>query len=361
MNISLQQYLRNTFPEYSNLTAMEIFNIQSSNIDFIKYISDKYVLPTISKELFFIDLNEFFERHKNTLSYDFINEHSFIFKYVLGVHFNFYEDINTFSKLTRILFEENNNEIFSHIIYNNETVTYNKSNFDYIILKYISFIKKMHLRSNIMFSFLYGYIIKNTDLTNFYQVSELSQKNTLFRIIESSMFYLEKNQNKYSIDLCYYKHCLYIFDQDSNLLLKKDLRLISKSSFFNDIIEPFKQIIANMDNQRKINFNEIWKEDFISYLQGLIDKRDMDTLRVEILKPKSQSIFINKIMYSQKPIIKISFEYNNVTIRSFDIYDYTSSYSLISYEYEYYKTIVEKNKLKKLITTEGTKSKKKRI
>ena len=148
MNRNLQNYIRQSFPEHSELTVSEIFAIKYTDSIFMNNIYQTYdssltINSVIIKDLFFIDMAEFFDRNKEKYIHDFINENCFYQSFnfgdgKFGVNFYSYNNISH-SKVVFFNNDIKNNEI--SVCYNNETVKYNKTNFDHIMFKYIDFIK----------------------------------------------------------------------------------------------------------------------------------------------------------------------------------------------------------------------------
>jgi hypothetical protein len=374
MNRNLQNYIRQSFPEHSELTVSEIFAIKHTEINFMNdiytvYDSSLTINSIIIKDLFFIDLAEFFDRNKEKYIYDFINENSFYQSFnfgdgKFGVNFHLHNDISH----SKVLFFNNNlrnNEI--SVSYNDENLKYNKINFDNLMFKYIDFIKNNHLRSEIIFTFLYGYIKNNTDLSDFFLLSPLISKNTKIRISEYSSMCpaLNNNQDK-NINIYHKRHNFYISDQDYNILLKKDLRFVAKSNFYNEIIKPFKDILTHFDNLKKIDFSNTWEKDVHNYLSGILVQKDKDSVKVNINLPEFKSEFLDKIIYSQRPVIELSFILNNKVVSYLKMdgnYDYHNKDIIEAYQS--YKELAEINsqniELQNLIIPEEFANKKKRI
>lgn len=375
MNRNLQNYIRQSFPEHSELTVSEIFAIKYTDSIFMNNIYQTYdssltINSVIIKDLFFIDMAEFFDRNKEKYIHDFINENCFYQSFnfgdgKFGVNFYSYNNISH-SKVVFFNNDIKNNEI--SVCYNNETVKYNKTNFDHIMFKYIDFIKSDNLRSEIIFTYLYGYIKKNTDLRDFFAVSPLISKNTKIIISEySSMEHSIKNNDPENhINIYHIRHNFYISDQNSNILLKKDLRLVAKSDFFNEIMKPIKDIFIHFDNLKQSNFLNIWEKDAYKHLLGIMDKKYLDSVKIKINLPEIKSVFLDKIIYSQRPIIELFFILDEEVVSYLKMEgNYHYHNKDIIEAYQFYKVLAEANSQKKelqnLIISEEVKNHKQRI
>lgn len=159
----LQKYLRESFPEHAELTLAEILVINSDKFNFIDFFDYKVIGESLNEfiieNLFMIDIKEFFERNKKELPCDFINE---------------------------------NSELF--IIYKGKQFKYNKSNFDSIMLEFISDTKKSTNPENLFTLFLYEYIKHNTDLTDLFHITLLNN-DTITIATHYNLFYLNESNN----------------------------------------------------------------------------------------------------------------------------------------------------------------------
>lgn len=378
MNNDLQNYIRQSFPEHSELTVSEIFAIKHTDINFMnnvyKVYDSSFVIPTIIiKDLFYIDLQEFFEQHKEKYIHDFINENCFEVAFhfgngKFGFNYNLYSLI---SNSATLFFNNNikNNQLT--ICYNDETVTYNKINFYNIMFKYINFIKKTKLRSETIFSFFQGYIICKTDTTDFFQLySSISHdiNDTKIKISEYTSMCPSLNNNNQDrhINIYQKRHNFYISDLDSNILLKKDLRLVAKSDFYNEIIKPFKDIFIHFDDLKQSNFLNIWEKDAYKHLSSIMDKKYLDSVKIKINLPEIKSVFLDKIIYSQRPVIELFFILDEEVVFYLKMEgNYHYHNKDIIEAYQSYKVLAEANSQKKelqnLIISEEFANKKKRI
>lgn len=372
MNTELKHYIRNSFPEHSELTTLEIFIIKHLDHNFMSAVQQTYytthvINPTIIEDLIIIDLSDYFIRYKEKYASDFLSEDSFLFKFYFNNHrlafnFNLYEKI---TETNSIFFKDN---LINHnviIYYKDEELIYNKYNFDMIIEDYISVVKKDYSYQEVIFSFLYSYIKENTDLNYFFNLEPLTSQNSKMKIKEYSMFYLTNNICKH-ISIEYKENIFYILDHNANILYKKDLNLITKSNFSTEILEPLKNILNNMNKYRKNNFIKSWKNDVFQYMSTVIDKQDMTALKVKIYRPKLESEFLNNIIYYQRPVIEIFFMLNNKVVSSLQMdenYDY--HIKAIKDRYKIYKNVLnitnENLELQNLINGTKVENKKKRI
>jgi len=375
MNRNLQNYIRQSFPEHSELTVSEIFAIKYTDSIFMNNIYQTYdssltINSVIIKDLFFIDLAEFFDRNKEKYIHDFIDENCFYQSFnfgdgKFGVNFYSYNDISH----SKVLFFNNNlrnNEI--SVSYNDENLKYNKINFDNLMFKYIDFIKNNHLRSEIIFTFLYGYIKNNTDLSDFFLLSPLISKNTKIRISEyfSMEHSIKNDEPKKHINIYHIRHNFYISDHNSNILLKKDLRLVAKSDFFNEIMKPIKDIFIHFDDLKQSNFLNIWEKDAYKHLSSIMDKKYLDSVKIKINLPEIKSVFLDKIIYSQRPVIELFFILDEEVVFYLKMEgNYHYHNKDIIEAYQSYKVLAEANSQKKelqnLIISEEFANKKKRI
>lgn len=226
-------------------------------------------------------------------------------------------------------------------------------------------IKKDYSHQETIFSFFYSYIKEHTDLNHFFNLEPLTSQNSKMKITEYSMFYLTNNICKH-IYIENKQDIFFILDHNANILYQKDLKLITKSNFSTDILEPLKDILNNMNKYRKKNFIKSWGNDVFQYMSTVIDKQDMTALKAKIYRPKLKSEFLNNIIYYQKPVIEIFFILNNKEVSSLKMdenYDY--HIKDIKATYQIYKDLLNINaenlELKNLIAITKIENKKKRI
>lgn len=371
MDNKLKYYIRESFPEYSDLTVIEIFKIKHFDLLFMEEIYNLYgyraTMTSIINDLFSIDFSNFFVKYKEKHIYDFIDENcfgnsSYFADGKVGINYNLYNRISNLTSLF-INYDMKKNEFM--ICYNDETIKYNTINVHKTILKYIDYIKKEKLRSRMIFSFIYGYIRRKTDLVNFFDICLLTENKIQIQdafLFSSNEFRIAKFQQ---INLEYKKYHLYILDKNSNILLKRDLRLINKTNFLSNLIEPLKDILVDIDNIREIHFQKTWEQDVYNYLATFIDKKDMNIIKTKIGLPKLNSIFLNKIVYSQRPLIDINFILNEKIVSSYcmkqELYYIFSYTQFIVEHYKSYKMLAEKMELQELIIPKELENKKKRI
>lgn len=373
MNIELKDYIRTSFPEYSELTVLEIFIIKHLEHNFMSnliqqtYYTAHVINSTIIQDLIIIDLSDYFIQNKEKYVFDFLSEDSFLFEFYfndkfLALNFNLYEQI---TETNSIFFKDNLINQNVTIYYKKEELIYNKYNFKVIIEDYISAIKKDYSHQETIFPFLYLYIKEHTDLNYFFNLEPLTSLNSKMKITEYSMFYLTNNICKH-IYIENKEDMFCISDHNDNILYKKDLNLITKSNFSTDILEPLKNILNNMNKYRKHNFIKSWKNDVFQYMSTVIDKHDMKALKAKIYRPKLKSEFLNNIIYYQRPIIEIFFILNDKKVSSLNMdenYDY--HIQDIKATYQIYKDFLnintEKLELKNLIGSTKIGHTKKRI
>ena len=315
MNRALQKYIRESFPEHSELTASEIFLIKHKDNGFINYIDQTYGISDIAdnfliKEFFIIDLVEFFDKHENKISQNFANANSFQLnltneKFSVNLH-NSTEDLELFFKN-----DIKKNKIL--LIYKNEIFEYNQCNFNNCMFKLISSLDKQTNAANLLSSFLLSYLEIKTDLGYFFEINLINNKITI--ATHYNLFYLNESNNpkKDKIHIVCANNYISVLDYNSNILLKKEIEQITKDNFLNEIIEPLKNIIVNMDNIRKEQFQTLWKQDLYHYLSFLafINKEDLNAIKIEVLPPENKSTFLGQIIHSRRPVMEISFMLNN--------------------------------------------------
>ena len=315
MNRALQKYIRESFPEHSELTASEIFLIKHKDNGFINYIDQTYGISDITdnfliKEFFIIDLVEFFDKHENKISQNFANANSFQLnltngKFSVNLH-NSTQNLEFFLKN-----DIKNNDI--SLIYKNEIFEYNQCNFNNCMFKLISSLDKQTNAANLLSSFLLYYLEIKTDLGYFFKINLINNKITIRT--DYDLFYLDQSNKpeKNNIIIEFTNNHLYILDYNSNILLKKELIHISKDNFYTEIINPLKKIIIKMDNIRKGNFHTLWKQDLYHYLSFLafINKEDLNAIKIEVLPPENESTFLGQIIHSHRPVMEIFFMLHN--------------------------------------------------
>lgn len=349
--IVLQKYLRESFPEHAELTLAEILVINSDKFNFIDFIDYKVIGESLNEfiieNLFMIDIKEFFERNKKELPCDFINENSFEYSSINDVFYFNLQNINT--EDTGIFLEHNlyqtqkNSELF--IIYKGKQFKYNKSNFDSIMLEFISDTKKSTNPENLFTLFLYEYIKHDTDLTDLFHITLLNN-DTITIATHYNLFYLNESNNpkKNNINIECANNHIFISDYNSNVLLKKELQQITKYNFFNEIIEPLKNIIIDMDNIRKEQFQTLWKQDLYHYLSLclFIDKQELDVIQIKVFQPEIKSKFLDLTPHTTRPKMEILFLLNN-NVASSCLIDDTNKYN------DYYKEILDSYNIYKSI------------
>lgn len=347
----LQKYLMESFPEHAELTLAEILVINSDKFNFIDFIDYKVIGESLNEfiieNLFMIDIKEFFERNKKELPCDFINENSFEYSSIDDVFYFDLQNINT--EDTGIFLKHNlyqtqkNSELF--IIYKGKQLKYNKSNFDRIMLKFISDAKKNTDPANLFTLFLYEYLKHDTDLTDLFHITLLNN-DTITIATHYNLFYLNESNNpkKNNINIGCANNHIFILDYNSNILLKKEIEQITKDNFLNEIIEPLKNIIVNMDNIRKEQFQTLWKQDLYHYLSLclFLDKQELDVIQIEVFQPEIKSKFLDLTPHTTRPKMEILFLLNN-NVASSCLIDDTNKYN------DYYKEILDSYNIYKSI------------
>lgn len=376
--IKLKKYLRESFPEHADLTLAETLAINNDKFNFIDFIDYEFIGESINgfiiEELFKIDIIEFFEQNINELPDILINDDSLHYHSINDVFYFDLYDIET--EDTGIFFEhdldkkEKNNKLF--IKYKNKKFKYNHSNFKHIMSEFVS--DKKTSPENLFLSFLYGYITENTDLTNFFHINISSNK------IKIETYYNEHTYRYYgrrkSNDLC--KDVIFIdivntdiriLDYNSHILFQKNIHFINKNNFFNEIMEPLKNVIIGLDNIRQENYQIFWEQDLYNYISSYqINEKDLTAIKIRVFQPEIESVFLNKIPYTKKPKTELSFILNNNIVSTWTISE-ASPFDVDSDEfwkmYRIYKNMeqvyLENIKLNQIFSSEVKQGKVKRI
>lgn len=324
----------------------------------------------IIKDLFFLDWTELFKQYKDKYFHDFIEHNCFTYSF----------DFNSSTFCVNYKLPMNNSEckkmFFTHdltnkaitISYNNKTIKYTKKNLDKIIFKCLEFITKNNSINDLFLCFLDAYIQQNTDLMYFFNINLLKDNTIVISEYDSKYVPSQLHYETKKLQLCHQNNIFYILDGSSNILLKKDLKSICKDNFFNEIIKPFKNIVIDFDNLEKKYCLERWKEDFYHNISAIISKKHLNAVTIQINFEKNKSIFLNKIIYSKRPIIEMSFILNNEIISHVNITDnapYLYQNDEICAAYESYKkllnTQLQKIQIEHIMKEHAVSEKRKRI
>ena len=346
MNKELQKYIRESFPEYSKITVSEILSIKYNDADFIENISKIYGFHNIVnyfmiKEFFIIDIGEFFDRYRSQFTDVFIDVDSFQLNmvngfYSISLHDN-YQNLGLF-----FINNLKDNDIL--IKYKNETFKYNQYNLDNIMFKFVSSIQQNKTTDNTLSSFIFGYLRYNTDLANFLDIT--LSNNTITIATYYNLFYQNESNNpkKHNLQIQCANNYISILDYNSNILIKKEIEQINKDNFFNEIVGPLKNIIFDMDNIRKEQFQTLWKQDVYHYLSLclFIDKQDLDVIQIKVFRPEIKSKFLDLTPHTTRPKLEILFLLNN-NVASSCLIDDTNKYN------DYYKEILDSYNIYKSI------------
>lgn len=371
----LIKYFRESFPEYSKLTLSEIFAIRHVDSQFMNEVYSLYdssfrTKNMIIKDLFFLDWTELFKQYKDKYFHDFIEHNCFTYSF----------DFNSSTFCVNYKLPMNNSEckkmFFTHdltnkeitISYNNKTIKYTKKNLDKIIFKCLEFITKNNSINDLFLCFLDAYIQQNTDLMYFFNINLLKDNTIVISEYDSKYVPSQLHYETKKLQLCHQNNIFYILDGSSNILLKKDLKSICKDNFFNEIIKPFKNIVIDFDNLEKKYCLERWKEDFYHNISAIISKKHLNAVTIQINFEKNKSIFLNKIIYSKRPIIEMSFILNNEIISHVNITNnapYLYQNDEICAAYESYKkllnTQLQKIQIEHIMNEHAVSEKRKRI
>lgn len=344
MNKALQNYIRQSFPEHSQLTVLEIYLLNYLDKIFIdeisKFYDESYNYNIIINDLIFIDLAGFFETNKEKYTHDFISDYCFqsniYFKEDQSLLVQFRLNIDLYQS-SYICFSQNIKNHNFEIYFEEKCLEYNQSSIDCIISNYISHIKQKKLRSGTMFSSLVGYIENETDLCHFFNVNLLSE-NALQINKHGDDDYIDCDDKIVIIE--YKQHNIYIINQKSHIFYKADLRKISKKDFLNQIIQPLKSILVDINKNSKIDFYSDWENSIYKEIEYILPHEKMKNIKIKIYKPELKCNFLNKTIYSQRPPIEISFVLNNNVIWSLKMTNVAYMYKKDIIEgYQYYKTL----------------------
>ena len=347
----LIKYFRESFPEYSKLTLSEIFAIRHVDSQFMNEVYSLYdpsfrTKNMIIKDLFFLDWTELFKQYKDKYFHDFIEHNCFTYSFDFNSStfcVNYQLPMNN-SECKKMFFTHNltNKEIT--ISYNNKTIEYTKKNLDKIIFKCLEFITKNNSINDLFLCFLDAYIQQNTDLMYFFNINLLKDNTIVISEYDSKYVPSQLHDETKKLQLCHQNNIFYILDGSSNILLKKEIEQITKDNFLNEIIEPLKNIIIDMDNIRKEQFQTLWKQDLYHYLSLFlfIDKQDLDVIQIEVFRPEIKSKFLDLTPHTTRPKMKILFLLNN-NVASSCLIDDTNKYN------DYYKEILDSYNIYKSI------------
>lgn len=385
MNLHLYpEFIRQQFPEYSHLTVSEIFVIKYKQILLghpgINTKLEQILNEMRLKQLFSIDIAEFFERNEDKFLNDFINENNFELNLVNsnGIYSLTFHLGTEHPKLFLMNDLENG---YLSIKYNDEIFEFNKSNLDSIMCKLISYLKMNQSPETLLSLFIFGYLKCNTDLKSFFDINILKNKITIetyyythFISLYELLFYESNNRstkNDNVIIECK-NDSIHILDCNSDIIFNKEFKDITKNNFLNEIIKPLKNILINLDNIRENNFQTLWEQNLYQYLLNAeylnINEKDFNNIKIEVFSPKDKSTFLNKKPHTTKPNMRASFLIHENIVSSWDVtrgVQYNPYYQDLADAYNIYKNLAEADseriELGNIIGEEGRGGKVKRI
>lgn len=161
-------------------------------------------------------------------------------------------------------------------------------------------------------SFLHKYITHNKFLTGFFDL-KFSKNEIKINTAYTDLLHLNDptsyNLDTYGITIKCKKDHLNILDYHDNVLFEKKLIEINNNNFFNDLINPLKNIIITIDNQRKENFEKLWQEELYRYLlyYTSVEKKHFNDVKIEVFPPKDLCEFLKRTLHSKRPDMNLHF------------------------------------------------------
>ena len=382
MNI-YPELLRHQFPEHCDITVSEIFVIKYKQMLLVHPENNTKLEQILNdlrlKQIFSIDIAEFFERNEDKFLKDFINENNF--------ELNLINSNGIYSLTFRgtehpklFLMNDLENGYLS-IKYNDEIFEFNKSNFDNIMCQLISYLKINQSPETLLSLFIFGYLKCNTDLKSFFAINILKNKITIetYYYTHFISFYEllfnepnDRNTNNDNVIIECKNDSIHILDCNSDIIFNKEFKDITKNNFINEIIKPLKNILINLDNIREDNFQTLWEQNLYQYLFNAeylnINEKDFNNIKIEVFSPKDKSTFLNKKPHTTKPNMRASFIIHENIVSYWDVtrgVQYNHYYQDLVDAYNIYKNLAEvdseKIELGNIIGEEGKGGKVKRI
>lgn len=221
-------------------------------------------------------------------------------------------------------------------------------------------------------SFLHKYITHNKFLTGFFDL-KFSKNEIKINTAYTDLLHLNDptsyNLDTYGITIKCKKDQLNILDYHNNVLFEKKLIEINNNNFFNDLINPLKNIIIKIDNQRKENFDKLWQEELYRYLSHYtsVNKKDFKNVKIEVFPPEDHCDFLERQVYSKRPKMDLHFLLNGKNIiTSIKIREHYHNHEMdINEGYKLYKHVkqvnLDKKELESLVDISKPTNKIKRI
>lgn len=270
-----QTYLRQTFPEYSEMTAYEIYQLKKQDLNFINSASQYlHHHGDLLRLIIFFDYYEFIDKNDSSLL-DFMEifcpiGHSCCFnsldKNVISVnyeaHLPYKENLrgikNEFNDcLTAFIINKKDDSI--QVYQNNLLFEYNKLNLNKLYLNELQKVKEKVSHPYIVFNYLSFFLNKFTDLSEFYVISGSHGINHhQVRFAEMTSPIEVKKYNRAFLLFSQNNSFIEIISNNKKSFLNINLEFISKDNFLTNLVNPLKQIIINFDESQSNSYIKKW-------------------------------------------------------------------------------------------------------
>lgn len=372
-----QTYLRQTFPEYSEMTAYEIYQLKKQDLNFINSAS-KYLHyhGDLLRLIIFFDYYEFIDNNNSPLL-DFMEifcpiGYSGCFnsvdKTVISVnyegHLPYKENLrgikNEFNDcLTAFIINKKDDSI--QIFQNDLLFEYNKLNLNKLYLHALQKVKEQVSHPNIVFNYLYSFLNKFTDLFDFYVTSSTySIDHHIIRFEEITPPIEVKKYNKAFLLFSQNNSFIEIISNNKKSFLDINLQFISKDNFLTNLVDPLKQIIINFDESQSNSYTQKWINYIQSQFSVILSEQNFDNIfQIKINNKNCYSSFLNKDMYSGVVNAKIYCKQLNKEVEILSDLKLWDDEQKIIYLYELYKTFKDNEQLNSILN--GSIKTKKRI
>lgn len=365
-----QTYLRQTFPEFSELTAYEIYQIKKQDLNFIntaaKYLNNSSDLLC---SMFFFDYYEYIKSNSTDL-FDFMDEFfpmGLFFsennKRIIPITYNGHFSQTKINKYTTYFSIDYQGDEYTQIFYGEQILKYNKHNLSKIYLNAIKNVKYNILQDDIVFNYLLIFLSKHTDLYGFFERSYIEHLNKLIFTEMTPPSDLKKDKLSFLV-LEKIDSYLYVKNNNHNNILKIDLATISENNFFLDLIEPLKKYFILFDELQKEFYTNKWFNYIINEIPFILGQPSLDInfLSVNINNKNCYSSFLDKNMYSGVVIANINCkQLNKGIVVSTMLSNIMGEHDLIIDLHEQYKIFKDHEQLNCIFNNSNTIKTKKRI
>lgn len=372
-----QTYLRQTFPECSELTAYEIYQLKKQDLNFINSASQYlHCHGDLLQLIIFFDYYEFIDKNDSSLL-DFMEVfcpigHSCcsnsLDKTVISVNYegylpykeNFKGIKNEFNDcLTAFIINKKDDSI--QIFQNDLLFEYNKLNLNKLYLNALQKVKEQVSHPNIVFNYLYYFFNKYTDLFDFYVTSSShSIDHNIIRFAEITPLTEVKKYNRAFLLFSQNNSFIEIISNNKKSLLDINLQFISKDNFLTNLVDPLKQIIINFDESQSNSYTQKWVNYIQSQFPVILPEQNLDNIfQIKINNKNCYSSFLNKDMYSGVVNAKVYCEQLNKEVEISSDFKSWDDKQKIIYLYELYKTFKDNEQLNAILN--GSMKTKKRI